>query len=105
MANWRVICSPIGGTCSGTTTIDQISPWRPYRDWLTVECDLATGHSMYVLWSDKDITTSGVGGGVVLQPGESITFDHNMPWTGFVAVLGFSGAAQYRGGEVYWEKA
>ncbi len=103
---WRTKTKSIGGTCPDTTTIVPVAGRRPYRDWLVVECDFATGHSMYVLWDDYSAPTGTVGGGIVLQPGESICFSRKeMHYDGLISVLGFSGPAGYRGGEVYWERA
>ncbi len=102
---WRTHTRSIGGTCPDVVTIVPVATARPYRDWIVVECDFATGFSMYVLWMDYQSPSGSVGGGIVLQPGESILFSRNeMHFDGYVSVLGFSGPASYRGGETYWER-
>lgn len=74
------------------------------RQWVIIQCDLATGVPAIVQWGEGP--TSATWGATLLEPGESIVFSRwgDMPWLGPIYVSGSSGICGYRGGEVYHEE-
>lgn len=87
------------------STIEQLSPQEPLRQWAAIECDLGTGVPLLVTITYK--ADSGVYATWELQPGEKVVFSRygDMPWDGVILITGSGGGtAGYRGGEVILER-
>ena len=81
-----------------------VAPRRPLRVFLLLQCDLATGVSMYVTWGDINVGSKQAF--FELQPGDICVFSRygDMFTTLPVWISGNGGNAVCRGGEEYLEK-